>query len=155
MERIWLHSALFHIFRQRDSWQHKCSDAPLTLQMILITALRQASLIINMLNTSWFNVHAGYKSALQCEANQFPVYFFPFPFLSFLLVDMAFSLTRCQNAAGIVHQPTPPPSASSWKAWQRVSSKASSLPESQPNSPACHAEPAKEAPDEPPHWHTV
>ena len=70
MERIWLQSAPLHMFRQHDSWRHECTAAPLTSQMILITASRH--LIISALNTVWFNIHTGYKCVLECEATQFP-----------------------------------------------------------------------------------
>lgn len=61
MERIWLQSAPLHVFRQHDSWRHECTAAALTSQMILITANAEAvepHLIIDTLNTIWFNVHA-------------------------------------------------------------------------------------------------
>lgn len=73
----------------------------------------------------------------------------PFPF-SFSQLTWPHKVSEGGGHCSPTH---PPPSASPWKTWQRVSSKASSLPESQPNSPACHMEPAKEAPNEPPHWH--
>lgn len=43
MLRIWLQSAPLYIFRQPNSWRHECTAAPLTSQMILITANAEAA----------------------------------------------------------------------------------------------------------------
>lgn len=158
MKRIWLHSAVLHIFRQRDSWRHECTAAPLTSQMILITAnteaTQPASYYQHAKHTKVQRTHTADINV--CYSVKTPIFLFLFLFLFLLSCWLTRpSAPQCgEEAAVVLHQATPHPQPPLGR-HDRASSRASSLPESEPNSPACHAEPAKAAPDEPPHWHVV